>query len=307
MAGCRWVGISRWLATLGLAVIGAWVSGQARASERVVAIGGDITEIIYALGAEGRLVGTDTTSHYPAEAQKLPKVGYLRALGAEGILSLAPSLVIVSGDAGPQATLDQIRLAGVKLVAVPSEESPDGVVAKIRSVAHALGLPDDGQGLAARVAAGFARVKGAPPPGKTAQKVLFILSVGRGAPLAGGAGSSADRMIRLAGGVNAIDGFSGYKPLSVEMAIQAAPTAILVIDRTLDLMGGMEALRRSPLVANTPAGRNGNLIVMDGMYLLGFGPRTPEAARDLAVNLYGENGASGAGTGAGEAAVAPAR
>ncbi len=182
-----------------------------------------------------------------------------------------------------------------------------GAAFPVGRVAHALGLPDDGQGLAARVAAGFARVKGAPPPGKTAQKVLFILSVGRGAPLAGGAGSSADRMIRLAGGVNAINGFSGYKPLSVEMAIQAAPTAILVIDRTLDLMGGMEALRRSPLVANTPAGRNGNLIVMDGMYLLGFGPRTPEAARDLAVNLYGENGASGAGTGAGEAAVAPAR
>lgn len=294
MAGRQWGSLGRWLAALCLVAAGAWPGGQARATERVVAIGGDITEIVYALGEEARLVGADTTSRYPADAQSLPKVGYLRALGAEGILSLAPSLVIVNDDAGPLATLDQIRLAGVKLVTVPSEESPDGVVAKIRSVADALGLPDAGEELSSRVAAGFAQLKVAPPPGAAPQKVLFILSVGRGAPLAGGAGSSADRMIRLAGGVNAIDGFTGYKPLSVEMAIQAAPTAILVIDRTADLMGGIEGLRRSPLVANTPAGRNGHVIVMDGLYLLGFGPRTPQAARDLSAKLYGGSGAAAA-------------
>ena len=73
-------------------------------------ISGAITEVVYALGAEGQLVGTDTTSLFPAAAQKTPKVGYLRQLSAEGILSLKPDAVIATSEAGPPVVLDQLRL-----------------------------------------------------------------------------------------------------------------------------------------------------------------------------------------------------
>ncbi|MEM7524411.1 MAG: hypothetical protein AAF360_11760 [Pseudomonadota bacterium] len=51
---------------------------------RIVSAGGDLTEIIFALGHGGRLVGADSTSTHPAEAKALPQVGYVRRLAAEG-------------------------------------------------------------------------------------------------------------------------------------------------------------------------------------------------------------------------------
>jgi len=60
-----------------------------------------------------------------------------------------------------------------------------------------------------------------------------------------------------------------------------------VTERTLELLGGPEAVLARPDVALTPAGRNGRLIAMDGLLLLGFGPRTPQAARQLAAALHG--------------------
>lgn len=60
------------------------------AAERVISLGGDVTEIVYALNAGQQLVAKDSTSTWPAAAQKLPDVGYLRQLNAEGILSLRP-------------------------------------------------------------------------------------------------------------------------------------------------------------------------------------------------------------------------
>jgi iron complex transport system substrate-binding protein len=80
---------------------------------RIVAVGGDVTEILYALGADALIVATDTTSLYPSAALQTPKVGYLRSLAAEGILSLEPTLVIAAGGAGPPETLAQLRDAGV--------------------------------------------------------------------------------------------------------------------------------------------------------------------------------------------------
>ncbi len=106
----------------------AW-TGAARAEEarRIVSVAGSLTEIVYALGAEDRLVGVDATSLHPPSARALPQVGYHRSLSAEGILSLAPDLVLASETAGPPAILDQIRSAGVPIRIVAGELSPEGL------------------------------------------------------------------------------------------------------------------------------------------------------------------------------------
>ena len=84
-------------------------------ADRLVSIDGSLTEIIYALGADADLVGVDTTSTYPPAATELPDVGYMRALSAEGILSLAPDRVITTTDAGPADALSQLQAAGIEI------------------------------------------------------------------------------------------------------------------------------------------------------------------------------------------------
>lgn len=255
------------------------------AAERVVAAGGSITEVVYALGGEDRLIAVDATSQYPPAAEELPDVGYFRNLSAEPILALEPDLLLAVEGTGPAAALDQLRSAGLEVVVVSDESTPEGITAKIEQVATVLDLEPEGKALAADVERGFRELAlkiettGDPP------KVLFLLSVGRGAPLMAGKETAADAIIRLAGGENAMSAVEGYKPLSPEAAVAAAPDVILCMDHSLEALGGPEAVLALPEVALTPAGQNGRLISMEGLLLLGFGPRTPAAARDLARAL----------------------
>ena len=115
-------------------------SSTAPEEQRIVALGGPVTEIVYALGAEVHLVGVDASSLYPKAAQELPSVGYFRQVPAEGVLSLGPTLVLASEETGPPATLEQLRSAGTRVEVIPSAASADGAKEKIRAVAEALNL-----------------------------------------------------------------------------------------------------------------------------------------------------------------------
>lgn len=256
------------------------------AEPRVVSIGGAVTEIVYALGAEDRLAAVDSTSLYPAGAQDLPDVGYMRQLAAEPILALNPSLVLAVADAGPPPVFEQLRAAGVRIITVPDTPSPEGVIEKIQAVGRALNLEQRANALAKDIEDSFAKTRTQIAGLEAQPSVLFLLSIGRGAPLAAGRGTSAARMIDLAGGRNAANAFEGFKPLSPEAAVAAEPEVILVTRETLEQLGGKAKLLARPELATTPAGRNKRLAAMDGLLLLGFGPRTPEAVRKLARKLH---------------------
>lgn len=261
-------------------------AAAARAQERVLSIGGAVTEVIYALGEEGRLVGRDTTSGFPPEAGALPDVGYMRQLSPEGVLSVAPDLIILSGGAGPAETLATLEAAGVRMLTVPEDFTTDGVIARIEAVAGALGVPEKGADLAARTQAGLdaARAQVAQYDGER-PRVLFLLSNAGGRLTGAGQGNAADAMITLAGGVNAVGGFEGYKALGDEAIAASAPDILLVMSRGDD--GASEGVQDDddylthPAIAQTPAGQAGRIIRMPGMFLLGFGPRTPEAIAEL--------------------------
>src|SRR3546814_6319543 len=81
----------------------------------------------------------------------------MRQLSAEPILALGPELVLAIEDAGPPAALDQLRDAGVPVATVPDSYTPEGVLAKIDSVAAALGVAAAGEALRAKVASELAR------------------------------------------------------------------------------------------------------------------------------------------------------
>ena len=270
-----------------LALVSVWATGPATAAGGIVSVGGAVTEIVYALGQQDRLLAVDTTSLYPPETAGLPNVGYLRQLSAEPILALGPALVLAAEDAGPPAGLDQLRDAGVTVVTVPEDYTPEGVLAKIDVVAAALGVEAAGKALRDKVAGELAAVREAFAGVERRPRVLFLLTISSGrTTVAAGRNTSAESIIALAGGDNAIDGFESYKPLSPEAAVAAAPDVLLIGERSLDLLGGMEGLLAIPEVALTPAAQNRRVVVMDTLLLLGFGPRTAEAVATLGQALH---------------------
>lgn len=252
----------------------------------VVSLGGSVTEIVVALGAADRLVARDTTSNYPETIAVLPDVGYIRALSPEGVLSVQPTLILAEDGAGPPEAMEVLKAAGITVAQMPAEPSPAGVVAKITAVAEALNLPDQGAKLAAEVSAGFDAARAEAATVTTPKRVLFILSLQGGRVMAGGAGTEAESIIALAGGINAASGFDGYKPMADEAVLAAAPNVILMMDREGDLAIANADVLAQPALAATPAAAAEAIVRMDGMLLLGFGPRTPDAARALHTALY---------------------
>lgn len=255
------------------------------APPRIVALGGAVTEILFALGAGAQLVAVDSTSTYPAAADALPDVGYLRTLSAEPILALAPDLIIHDQDAGPPATLEQLRAAGVRLVRIDNEHSAEGAERKIREVALAIAREADGNALIAALRADLARVN-VPTAEARRSRVLFVMQFDAGSVLAAGSDTAADAIIRLAGGDNVGAGFSGYKAISGEAVLAGAPDVVLTMDRALaGFAAPADALALASLRL-TPAARHGRLVVMDGLTLLGFGPRLGQAVAQLAAALH---------------------
>ncbi|MCD2449887.1 ABC transporter substrate-binding protein [Methylicorpusculum oleiharenae] len=254
-------------------------------AHRIISAGGGITEILYALGAGQQLVGTDTTSSYPEAATKLPSVGYQRNLSAEGILSLAPDLLLISPVAGPPTVLKQISAAGIPVKTIEEDYSKEGLIKKIRHIAALVDKQNQSEPLLARLSEDFDTLEKTRGHSDRRPRILFLLTVSQGNLLAAGSDTPADAMIQLAGGSNAMNSFTSYKPLSTEALITAAPDIILCTDLTLNSVGGLENLLNRPGIKLTPAGHKDRVIVMDTLFLLGFGPRTGQAALDLSRQI----------------------
>ncbi len=276
---------------IALASMLAAASPAARAETGgVVAIGGSVTEIIYALGEEDQLVARDTTSTYPEAATQLPDVGYIRALSPEGVLSINPKKIVALEGAGPPETLDVLKKSSVPVVLIPDEHSRQGIVAKIVAVGDAIGTPDKAKVLADRVEAAVAEAQNKAEGRGDRPRVLFVLSLTGGRVLAAGRDTSAASIIEMAGGENALDSVDGFKPVADEAVITSAPDVILMMDRRGDHAVTDETLLAHPALAATPAAKNRRFVEMGGLYLLGFGPRTAEAISELSAALYGEDG-----------------
>ena len=260
-----------------LALLIAIPLAASAAPERLVALGGDITEIVYALGAGKHLVARDSTSLAPPEARALPDVGYLRQLNAEGILALRPDRVLASEQAQPSLALQQIERSGVGVTILPGGNDINVIDSKIRLVAEATGNEAAGEALRQQVRQQLAALPAQP----LNKRILFILSHSGMNAMAAGQQTAADAAIRAAGLQNAIQGVNRYQPLSQEGIIASRPDLVVISADGVRAMGGEAALWALPGLAQTPAGRNKQVLQVDDMALLGFSVRTPEALRLL--------------------------
>lgn len=270
----------------GTGVANAQAQGVYADSNRIVSVGGSLTEIIFALGEQDRLVARDTTSIFPAEALELPDIGYMRRLSPEGMLAFDPDLIIAEQGSGPPETIELLASADIAFVTIPDDFSRAGIVAKVNAVAKALGVPEKGAALAARIDADLKAAEEELQPQTRKKRVMFVLTAQGNRFLVSGTDTAADAIIRMAGAVNALTEFEGYKPITDEAISAAMPDVFLLMTSTGPVRVSDEDLISHPAVSITPAARTGSFVRLEGMFLLGFGPRTAQAVRELNKKLY---------------------
>ena len=253
------------------------------APQRIVTAGSAVTEIVRGLGLEDRLVAVDSSSRTLHGLEGKPDIGYVRVLGAEGVLSQKPDLVLVSSEAGPPPVLEQIRNAGVELVIVTNGHGLDLVDEKILSIAKATGRESEASTLLADHAANLQKLRAAVESLPRHPKVIFLHARGGNNLMAAGTDTAAHAMIEASGGTNACADFQGYKPLSAESFAAMAPDFVLLSESVLG--SDEDLLKTVPGLAQTPAAKNGGILRVEDAAFLGFGPRSAAAARLVAMRL----------------------
>lgn len=253
--------------------------------DRIVTVGGDMTEIVFALGAGERVVAVDDRSFYPAEVEALPDIGYLRRLSAEGVLATDPDLILISGAAGPEDAIEQIRSVGVEIVEMPEVYSVEGLIEKVRLVAQAIGEVEAGEELVASIEADWQAAQAEIARFEAPPRALFFTMLREGVPQAAGTQTAAHGVIELLGGTNLFASQSGYTPISTEAAVAANPDIILVMTHDAGQNGGLETITANPAIALTDAVRNARVFLVDSVQIMQFGPRLPAAMAELAAAI----------------------
>jgi len=263
-----------WLA---LCLCGLMGAQAACAAQRVVSLGGSVTEIIYELGQGGRLVADDESSVYPEAATRLPRVGYYRTVPLEGVVAMRPDLVLASRNAGPPKTLERLRGLGVELVSVSDSPSIDSLYERIGQISGQLGVGQMGDALIQRIRGEVASAQALPATQRRA-----LVPINRSGPFLGaGGGTAADAVLALAGLKNALAEQKGYKQVSAEGLVTLAPDMIIVSSASVKASGGMDKILAQAGVASTPAAREGRVVALDDLLILGVGPRVGQAIRSL--------------------------
>jgi iron complex transport system substrate-binding protein len=252
---------------------------------KIVSLNGTISEILVDLGFEENIVGVDVASNYPASLQEKPKVGHSRQLSAEGILALAPDVVIATSEDIKPELAQQIRSTGVKLLLFDHHFSPNGTKELIRSMADSLDRGKKGDSILVALQSDLEKVeaieKKEPKP-----KVLFIYARGTGTMMVAGKNTQVEKMIELAGGVNAVDDFTEFRPLTAEALVAANPDVILLFDSGLSSLGGVDGLLEVQGIRQTNAGKNKKFVEMEGQFLTGFSQRLGKAVEELAKRIH---------------------
>lgn len=262
--------------------------------ERYIVISPIYNEIIWALGAQDKVVGVDLSSTYPPEVKNVQTVGYHRALSAEGILSLRPTQILSSDDnIGPPQVVEQIKQLNIPIKAFAAKnDSLDGTKALIREIAVLFHKEDKAEELCktldSQVAAAMEKVKQ-----YTDKPRIAVIHFGRASNVymvvgkSGGEGGGTGKMIEWAGGSMAVDSEKMQRMASPEIIAQANPDIILVTDYGFDRTGGsVDEIKALPGVATSNAAKNNKIYRVEENQLMYFGPRTGENIEKVAAIIH---------------------
>ncbi len=246
-------------------------------TERIVSLDGSLTEVLCAIGLEKNIVGVDVTSTYPESMNALPKAGHNRNINVEGVIAMNPTaLFVLENGLKPEAE-QQFISAGIPLIKCKKEIDIQGAKNLIKQIADTLGKSNQVEKLWKQIDEDLTAVKTA----DNKPKVLFIYARGVGTMSVAGTKTPLDRMIELAGGINAAAEVEEFKPFTAEAIVKENPDVILFFDSGLESLGGADGLLKVPGIAATNAGKNRKFITMDGLLLTGFTPRVGKAVAEL--------------------------
>jgi iron complex transport system substrate-binding protein len=263
---------------------------------RYVVISPIYNEIIWALGAQDKVVGVDLSTTYPPEVKKVQTVGYHRALSAEGILSLHPTAIIHDNNIGPPQVVQQLQQLNIAMKTFTAKnDSFDGTKALIREMGayfHKEARAEElCNALDTQRAASLEKVK----EYKDRPKVAVIhfgrasnvyMVVGKGG---GGDGGGVSQMIEHAGGEMAVEnrGRGMQRLESPEIIAQANPDVILLTDYGYDrLNGSLDQIKALPGVGTSNAAKNNHIYRIEENVLNYFGPRSGENIQKVAAIIH---------------------
>ena len=250
------------------------------AQSRIITAGSSSSEIVCALGHCDAIVVTDRTSTYPEKLQHLPSIGYRNSIGAEGIISQSPNLVILEEEYVKDALIEQLESTGIKTVVVAQDGTWESTQERIKAIATALDEEAAGQQLIATMSDELDEVAKLVASTDARPTVLCVYARGPGNMQVAGKNTSFT-LLEVAGTKNAVPEIDGFKPLNTEALIQANPDYMLFFTSGLQSVGGVDGVLDITGVAQTTAGKQRQIIAMDGVKLTNWGPRLPEAAREL--------------------------
>ena len=255
---------------------------QSMSRSKIVVAGGSITEIVYFLGMEDKLVGVDITSNFPKEAKKLKSIGYLRNLSIEGILSLSPGLVLAEEDIGPPIIVNQLRKTSIDLRIIKEKNNLNGIHNKIVCISKILNTSLEDNKDYVELQKKLYRVRNLKKiNSKKIKKILLILMMRGSSPVVAGKNTSGQGFIEMIGHENSMKNLNGWKPVSSEEIIKKNPDYIIITKRAFKSFSSLDQILSFPGISSTLAAKKKNIIVKDGMSMLGFGPRTINVALDI--------------------------
>ncbi|HZT76428.1 MAG TPA: ABC transporter substrate-binding protein [Vicinamibacterales bacterium] len=262
--------------------------------DRMVVISQQYNELIYALGAQAHLVGVDYSSTYPPEIKSVTTVGYHRALSAEGILSLKPTIVIHDNNIGPESVVRQLEQLKVPMKTFEAkDDSIDGLKALLREMGAFFHKETRAQELAATLDRDLAAARERAKAYRDHPRVavihfgrasnVYLLVAGKGGS---GDGAAASQMLDWAGGEQAIQGNGMQRMTSPEIIAQANPDVILMTEFGFDRLGSLDQAKTLPGVAQTTAARTGRIYRVSEHELTYFNPETGKSVARLAELIH---------------------
>lgn len=254
-------------------------------AQKIITAGSAMTETVCALGLCDKIVASDRTSTYPAEIQKLPTIGYRSSIGAEGIISLQPTLLIAEKDYVEATVLTQVQTAGIKVLIIDRVYTLEGTKDLIQKISTELNKKAEGEKIIKKIEGELKEAQAVVKKSKVNPKVLCVYN--RGASSVSAAGTNTfSEILPFVGATSAVTGIEGYKPLNAEALMASNPDYILMFESGVQSLGGIDGVIKIPGVEQTTAGKKKQVIVMDGIKLSNFGPRLGEAVKELVVQLH---------------------
>lgn len=250
--------------------------------QRIVSLAPSVTETLFALGFGNRLVGVTTYCDYPAEAQKLPKIGGFMSPSLEAVVAKRPDLVIgVSSATDPVKAREMERL-GLKVTLI-SLASVSDILSSIKSIARLLGNPQAGEELVRKITRQFDQVKKRVAP---APRRSTLLAVGLRPLVAVGGKNFIDELITLAGGEN-IAGNAAQPWLNLPDEYVVAKATQVIIEAGMGSERS-ESTKHWADLKSIPAVKERRVYAYPSDKILRPGPRIGEGLEEIARLVHPE-------------------